>query len=96
MKKLLLVAVCTATLYTPVFSASLSTNSTGYHWVRASSVERSNLAKGMVMAVKGRYPASEMKACLDSFYAPPIEPELFRQKISDIGVMCHITISQSY
>lgn len=73
-------------------SASLSTDSNGYQWAKASRSEKTDLVIPIKISIGGKYPVEEMMACLNAFYAPPIQKDIHRVKLADSIVMCHLSI----
>jgi hypothetical protein len=89
MKKLAAVLVLIA-ISTVAFALDNSSN--GHAWNRASSKEKNAFAQGAVRQLGARYQASEMRACLDSFYAPPAPDQILSQQIAEIAALCHIQL----
>lgn len=81
------------TIGTLAFSAfALSGSDDGREWRSASLKQKNAFAVYVVSRLGANYPASEMRACLDAFYAPPTSGDIQVQKISDIAALCHTTM----
>ena len=68
---------------------ALSISSDGRAWNRASAKERDSFARDVVGRLGAKYPAAEMRACLDSFYVSPAPDNILAQEIGQIAVLCH-------
>jgi hypothetical protein len=86
MKKLLLVS---ALLIAATNVYALSTSADGRAWNRASNNEKNEFAREAVRRLSATYPASELRACLDSFYAPPAPETILAQEIGQVAALCH-------
>lgn len=70
-------------------TAPLTAQSTGYEWRKASRTERLALAQDAVRRINATYGARDMVACLNEFYADPVDPNIHRQSLLDIMTACH-------
>lgn len=89
-----LIAVLLALASFNLCAASLSNESTGYDWIKASGSERVSYVEGAMRRIGATYPTLEMMMCIQTVFDEPVKPHVHGQKISTVIALCHTQIGR--